>query len=105
VTVAYTYERPDLKALNELDQLLRHVADELAGWRRRTLRAEAELAEARASGGVLAGPELKDSRQRVIELETENQALRQRIEAAKERLRVLSSRLAFLEQHGGGTAA
>jgi chromosome segregation ATPase len=105
VNVAYTYERPDLKALNELDQLLRHVADELASWRRRTLRAEAELSEARATGGVLAGPELKDARKRVVELETENQALRQRIEAAKERLRGLSARLSFLEQHGGGTAA
>jgi hypothetical protein len=105
VTVAYTYERPDLKALNDLDQLLRHIAEELAGWRRRTLRAEAELSEARASGGVLAGPELKEARQRIIELETENAALQQRIEAAKERLRVLAARLSFLEQQGGGTAA
>jgi chromosome segregation ATPase len=103
--VAYTYDRPDLKALKELEQLLGHVAEELAGWRRRTLRAEAELGEARASGGVLAGPELKDARKRIVELETENQALRQRIDAAKERLRVLASRLSFLEQHGGGTAA
>ena len=103
--MADTYVRPDLQELTDLDQLLRHVADELAGWRRRTLRAEAELSEARASGGVLAGPELKDARQRVIELETENQALRQRIDAAKERLRALAARLSFLEQHGGGTAA
>ncbi len=105
MTVAYTYDRPDLKALNELEQLLHHVTEELAGWRRRTLRAEAELSEARATGGVVAGPELKTARQRVVELETENQALRQRIEAAKERLRVLSARLSFLEQHGGGNAA
>jgi len=54
---------------------------------------------------VVAGAELKESRQRVIELETENQALRQRIDSAKERLRVLAGRLAFLEQHGGGNAA
>jgi hypothetical protein len=105
VTVTNTYVRPDLKALTELDQLLGHVADELAGWRRRTLRAEAELAEARAGGGVLAGPELKDARQRIIDLETENQALHLRIDTARERLRVLAARLAFLEQHGGGTAA
>jgi FtsZ-binding cell division protein ZapB len=105
MTVAYTYERPDLKALADLEQLLQHTVEELAGWRRRTLRAEAELAEARESGGVLAGPELKDARQRVIDLEMENQALRQRIEAAKERLRVLAARLSFLEQQGGGNAA
>lgn len=101
--MAYTYERPDLKALAELEQLLRHVGDELAGWRRRALRAEAELQEARAHGGVLAGPELVEARERVIALETENQQLRQRVETAKERVRSLASRLSFLEQ--GGTAA
>jgi len=84
---------------------MHHVAEELAGWRRRTLKAEGELQEMRADGGVLAGPELNQSRQRVLELEMENQALRQRIDAAKERLRTLSSRLTFMEQHGGGNAA
>jgi FtsZ-binding cell division protein ZapB len=103
--VSYHYERPDQKALADLDQLLHHVAEELAGWRRRTLKAEAELQEARSNGGALAGPELKQSRLRVLELETENQALRQRIDAAKERLRALAGRLTFLEQHGGGNAA
>jgi dynactin complex subunit len=105
VTVAYTYERPDLAALAELERVLGNMADELAAWRRRCLKAEAELKEAQASGGVVAGTELKESRQRVIELETDNQALRQRIDAAKERLRVLAARLSFLEQHGGGNAA
>lgn len=100
-----TYQRPDQKGLADLDQLLHHVAEELAGWRRRTLKAEAELQEARAHGGVLAGPELSQSRQRVIELEMENQALRQRIDGARERLRALAGRLSFLEQQGGGTAA
>lgn len=103
--MAYHYERPDQKALADLEQLLHHLAEELAGWRRRTLKAEAELQEARANGGVLAGPELTQARQRVIELETENQALRQRIDAAKERLRALAGRLSFMEQQGGGTAA
>ena len=103
--MAYAYERPDLRALEELERVLRHVGEELAAWRRRALTAEAELQEARAHGGVVAGPELKEARQRVVELETENQALRQRIDAAKERLRVLASRLSFLEQQSGGTAA
>lgn len=103
--MANSYERPDMSALEDLEQVVRSLADELGGWRRRTLKAEAELREAQASGGVVAGTELKESRQRVIDLETENQALRQRIDAAKERLRVLAARLSFLEQHGGGTAA
>jgi chromosome segregation ATPase len=105
VSVAYSYDRPDMPALAELEKVLRGIAEELAGWRRRSLRAEAELKEAQASGGVVAGVELKEVRQRVLDLETENQALRQRIDAAKERLRVLAARLSFLEQHGGGNAA
>lgn len=103
--MTYHYERPDHLALDDLEQVANHLAEELAGWRRRTLKAEAELQQARANGGVLAGPELNQARQRIIELETENQTLRLRIEAAKERLRVLAGRLTFIEQHGGGTAA
>jgi FtsZ-binding cell division protein ZapB len=103
--VTYQYERPDGKAIADLEQLLHNLAEELAGWRRRTLKAEGELQEMRANGGVLAGPELNQSRQRVIELEMENQALRQRIDGAKERLKTLAGRLTFLEQHGGGNAA
>jgi chromosome segregation ATPase len=103
--VAQTYDRPDLPALDELERILTNLTDELAAWRRRSLKAEAELKEAQANGGVVAGPALKDARQRVIELETENQSLRLRIDGAKERLRELAARLAFLEQHGGGTAA
>jgi len=99
--MASNYERPDLAALSELEQLLKHLGDEVTGWRRRTLKAESELQEARSRGGVLAGPELLQSRQRVIELEVENQALRQRIESARERLQSLSSRLAFLETEEG----
>ena len=103
--MSYYYERPDQQALIDLEQVVQHLAEELAGWRRRTLKAEGELQQARANGGVIAGPELNQARQRVIELETENQALRLRIEAAKERLRTLAGRVSFLEQHGGGTAA
>jgi FtsZ-binding cell division protein ZapB len=105
VSVSYYYERPDQKALSELERVVHSLAEELAGWRRRTLKAEGELQQARANGGVLAGPELTQARQRVVELETENQSLRLRIDAAKERLRTLSGRVSFLEQHGGGTAA
>ena len=103
--MAYVYERPDLAALLEREGVLGSMAEELGAWRRRCLKAEAELKEAQASGGLVAPAELKESRQRVVDLETENQALRQRIDSAKERLRVLAARLSFLEQHGGGNAA
>lgn len=103
--MAYPYERPDQKALTELEQVVHHLAEELAGWRRRTLKAEGELQQARDNGGVLAGPELNQARQRIGELETENKALRQRIDAAKDRLQVIAGRLSFLEQPGGGNGA
>jgi FtsZ-binding cell division protein ZapB len=103
--VSDDYERPDQKALSELERVVQHLAEELAGWRRRTLKAEGELQQARANGTVLAGPELDQARQRVVELETENQVLRKRIDAAKDRLQVIAGRLSFLEQHGGGNAA
>lgn len=98
--MAYTYERPDLRALDDLEQLLRHLAEEVAGWRRRTLKAEAELQELRSLGGGNAGPELGQARQRIIELETENGMLRQRVETARDRVKNLAGRLSFLEQAG-----
>ena len=103
--MTYTYERPDLRALDELGQLFHHVGEELAAWRRRSLKAEAELQEAKSKGGVLAGPELLQARQRVIDLELENQALRQRLEGARDRLRILINRLSFLEQEAENGAA
>ena len=81
--MAYTYERPDLRALGELEELFQNLGAEVAAWRRRSLKAEAELQDIRAKGGVYEGPELSVSRQRVVELEAENQALRERIEAAR----------------------
>lgn len=99
------YERPDARALNELADLLQHVGEELAAWRRRSLKAEAELTEAKAKGGVVAGPELIQARQRVLDLEVENQALRQRIDGARDRLRMLSNRLSFLESDADEGAA
>lgn len=96
--MAYTYERPDVRALDDLEQLLHHLAEEVAGWRRRTLKAEAELQELRALGGGGGGPELGQARQRIIELETENGMLRQRVDGARERVKSLSGRLSFLEQ-------
>lgn len=98
------YERPDARPLQELTELLQSVGEELAAWRRRSLKAESDTQELKASGGVLVGPELIHARQRVIELELENQALRQRVEAARDRVRMLADRLSFLEQDAGELA-
>lgn len=99
--MAQSYERPDASPLYELGDLLQHIGEELAAWRRRSLKAEAELAEARSKGGVLAGPELIQSRQRTLELEMESQALNQRMAAARDRLQLLATRLSFLENDTG----
>jgi hypothetical protein len=99
--LAQNYERPDARPLNELADLLQNVGEELATWRRRSLKAESDTQELKASGGVLVGPELIHARQRVVELELENRTLRHRIEAAHERVRLLVDRLSFLEQEAG----
>jgi len=70
--------------------------------RKRELVAKGFIAQAQVDE---AQHTLEQARARVAELESENQVLRQRIEAARERLGGLAARLAFLEQHGGGNAA
>lgn len=92
-----SYERPDQEALSRLEPLVHALAEELTAWRKRCQRAEAELAELKARGGTLAGPELTQVRQRIVDLEGENHELRQRVTAAREQLASLSARLVFLE--------
>ena len=99
--------------LDQLETILRHVAEELTGWRARALKAEADLKESGARGGGAGGAKLDlEARGRVADLEQENKALRQRVEAARLRVHDLLSRLTFLEEqardsggNGGGRAA
>lgn len=100
------YERPDRAALDALARTVTALEEELAAWRRRSQRAEQELADLRKgitpAGG---GAELATSRQKASALESENQALRRRIAAAREELEGLRMRLRFVESHGTGDAA
>lgn len=96
--MAYAYERPDMRTLDELDRLVGAVTEELATWRRRAQKAETELAELKGHAGPVAGPELTQARQRIVALESENQDLRRRVESARERVQALVSRLGFLER-------
>jgi len=95
--LAYDGERSDAQVLDQLETILRHVADELAVWRARAVKAEGELKEV---GGSRAGSAKVDAetRGRVSDLEQENKALRQRVEAARVRVHDLLSRLTFLEE-------
>lgn len=81
------------ESLDALEAILRDVAEELAGWRSRAQKAEAELKS--------RGSPVKNT-----ELETENRVLRQRVEGARSRVHDLMQRLSFLEEqakeNGGG---
>ena len=81
------------ESLDALEAMLRDVAEELAGWRSRAQKAEAELKS--------RGTPVKNT-----ELESENKVLRQRVEGARSRVHDLMQRLTFLEEqakeNGGG---
>jgi hypothetical protein len=141
--------RPDLAAFRELEQLIRALGDEMAGWRRRAHEAEARLkaTEARlarqpteqpvaaaaaapsavpgttagragqpaekqvttaaaapsaavgaAAGRVTQTADSGAANQLVAALQRENQDLRLRLEAARQRTRQLLDRVRFLRQ-------
>jgi cell division protein FtsB len=96
--LAYDGERADAQVLDQLETILRHVADELAVWRARAVKAEGELKESGGRGGVAAAKSDAEARTRVADLEQENKTLRQRVEAARLRVHDLLSRLTFLEE-------
>lgn len=93
-------ERPDLEALRDLDDVLRHLTEELAGWRRRALTAEAKAADAArvvedGDGGL----------GRIQYLEDEHREMEGRLVTARIRVHEILGRLQFLEQqqgNGGG---
>ncbi len=85
-------ERPDLKALTALEDVLRSLESELSTWRRRALAAESKGVE--LSRALDADETKTHSRQ----LEKEGRELAGRIEAARARVTDLIARLSFLEQ-------
>lgn len=87
--MTYAGDRPDVRdAIDQLEAILREVAEELAGWRSRAQKAEADL-KSRGNGPAA---------RRDPELESENKALRQRVEGARTRVHDLMQRLTFLEE-------
>jgi hypothetical protein len=93
--------------LEQLEAVLREVGEELATWRARALKAEAEV---KGGGGGLRGGGAAhargdgESRGRAAEVETENRQLRTRLEAARTRMQELVARLSFLEEQSRETA-
>jgi len=90
----YGGERVDAVALDHLEVVVRELGEELAGWRVRALKAEADVKGTPARGSRGDG----ESRGGSLEIEAENRVLRQRIDTARARVAELVSRLTFLEE-------
>ncbi len=84
--------QPEFAALADLQEVIKHVTDELASWRRRALKAEGE----RASLGV--DHDAVAQKERIVSLQAENGELQGRLEAARARVQDLVKRLRFLEE-------
>ena len=85
--------RPEKAAFKELETLVRHLGDELSGFRRRALQAEARLKEidTAASSG-------KPTPERLAALERENKELARRLKSATERINGMLERVQFLRE-------
>jgi hypothetical protein len=95
-------ERPEITAFRELEHLVRHLGDELAGFRRR-----ARGADGWGRGRVSEGPQphVREQRalsERVSRLEEENSVLRARLESATARTRQMLERVRFIRQQAQG---
>jgi cell division protein FtsB len=92
--LTYVGERLEVReAVDQLEAILRDVAEELASWRARALKAEGELKVGGGGTHKAAPPPPPDPA-----LASENKALRQRVEAARARVHDLLQRLTFLEE-------
>jgi uncharacterized protein involved in exopolysaccharide biosynthesis len=91
---------PERAAFVELEQLVKHLGDELASFRRRALQAEA-----RVKGFEATGVKGQMSPERLQYLERENATLTTRLEAARARTQQLIDRVRFLRQQHGGVEA
>lgn len=85
--------RPEKAAFKELESLVRHLGDELSGFRRRALQAEARLKEIDT-----AASSSKPTPERLAALERENKDLSRRLKTATERINGMLERVRFLRE-------
>ena len=95
-------ERPEIAAFRDLEQLVRHLSDELAGFRRRALLAESRLKELETVDAPRDAKQQRATGERVTDLEHENAVLRGRLESATERTRQMLERVRFIRQQAQG---
>jgi hypothetical protein len=96
--------RPEITAFRELELLVRHLGDELAGFRRRALTAEARLRELDHQGEKAGRDPQRTLAARCAELERENVELKGRLEAATTRTKQMLERVRFIRQQTQATA-
>jgi hypothetical protein len=96
--------RPEILAFRELETLVRHLGDELAGFRRRALLAEARVRELEGQGTSPVVQQQRELSDQVTQLEHENAALKGRLDAATARTKQMLDRVRFIRQQaqGGG---
>ena len=95
-------ERPEALAFRELEQLVRHLGDELAGFRRRALVAEARVRELEVAGSQPGVKEQRELGDQLTRLEHDNAVLRGRLEAATARTKAMLDRVRFIRQQAQG---
>jgi len=94
--------RPETIAFRELEQLVRHLGDELAGFRRRAFLAEAKLRELENEDAQPVVQQQRELAERVTQLEHENAVLRGRLESATARTKQMLERVRFIRQQAQG---
>lgn len=93
--------RPEVAAFRELETLVRHLGEELSGFRKRALQAETRVKQFEAAAG--SG---KPSPEKLAALERENRDLKARLAKATERTQAMVERVRFLrEQQQSSTPA
>ena len=96
--------QPEVLAFRELETLVRHLGDELAGFRRRALVAEQRLRELEQKEERASARPQRQLADRCAQLEDENAGLTGQIEAATARTRQMLERVRFIRQQTQITA-
>jgi len=94
--------RPEIVAFRELEQLVRHLGDELAGFRRRALLAESRLRELESQDTQPVMQQHRELAEQVTRLEHENAVLRGRLDSANARTKQMLDRVRFIRQQAQG---
>lgn len=86
-------ERPDVASFRDLQSVVRNLVEELAGFRKRALAAEAKVKGFEAATGSSA-----KTGARLAELESENARLRAQVDRARSSTKGMLDKVRFLRQ-------